>query len=120
MHKFSLCLQILKLSLNKEPFEVMITGEKKVEYRGKSNWMTSRLVDSKTNEDKVYDLVQFTNGYGKDKPYFTAVYKGYELAKEGVHKKFPNGLVVNTKGTPTYCIQLGRIVDKSIPSASKQ
>ena len=63
------------MSLKKPPFEVMVTGEKKVEIRLVTPWMTSRLVDIKTGKDKTYDLVEFTNGYGDDKPKFTVPFK---------------------------------------------
>ena len=42
----------------------MVTGEKREEFRVTSKWIESRLIDSKTGEDKVYDLVEFVNGYG--------------------------------------------------------
>ena len=54
----------------------MVTGEKKVEIRLVSPWMTSRLVDKETGKDKAYDVVEFTNGYGNDVPRFTVPFNG--------------------------------------------
>ena len=100
-------MQVLKLSLKKAPFDVMVTGEKKVEFREQSAYIKSRFVDSKTGKDKEYDFVEFTNGYGYDKPRFTVTFKGYKLVKEGVHKTYSNGLEVDTRGQATYVISLG-------------
>ena len=96
------------MTLNKSPFEVMVTGEKKVEIRLVSPWMTSRLVDKETGEDKAYDLVEFANGYGKDVPRFTVPFNGYTLKKKGVKLgPYSNGLKVDTSSKPTYVISLG-------------
>jgi len=63
----------LYLSLKKEPFAVMVTGEKQEEFRKNSGWIRSRLFDKKDNEKK-YDYIKFVNGYGADKPYFICKY----------------------------------------------
>ena len=55
----------------------MVTGEKREEFRVKSKWIESRLIDSKTGKDKFYDLVEFVNGYGRNRPRFTVSYVGY-------------------------------------------
>ena len=85
----------------------MVTGENREEFRVKSKWIESRLIDSKTGKDKFYDLVEFVNGYGRNRPRFTVSYVGYELKKSGVHKSYCNGLEVDTRGQPTYVIELG-------------
>ena len=85
-------MKILKLTLKKEPFDVMITGEKRNEYRNNSEWMRSRLYD-KMGKKRQYDLVEFTNGYGKDRPKFTVKFLGFEKIYK-VNKKYSNGLVV--------------------------
>jgi len=60
-------MNILHLSIKKEPFEVMVTGEKDIEVRKISTWIDSRLFN-KNGSKKHYDLVKFTNGYGKSRP----------------------------------------------------
>ena len=107
----SLSVQVLTLSLKAEPFEVMRTGEKKFEYREKSKWIESRLIDSKTGKDKEYDYVKFVNGYGATRPHFTTSFKGYKFEKDGVlSERYSNGLEVDTRGQPTYVIILGDVI----------
>ena len=79
---------MLKLVLKKKPFEVMQTGEKLEEYRKKSKWIESRLIDKK------YDYVEFYLGYWKDRPSFKMKYNGYELISD-IHKEYSNGLKVD-------------------------
>jgi hypothetical protein len=55
-------MKILKLTLQKQPFEVMVTGEKTSEFRRPSYWLMNRLVDKNGNK-KHYDYVEFINGY---------------------------------------------------------
>lgn len=68
----------LKLTLSKQPFEVMVTGEKSIEYRKPTKWIESRLIDFKTGDPKEYEFVEFTNGSGANKPYFKAKFLGWE------------------------------------------
>ena len=88
-------LKILHLSLKKEPFEVMVTGEKNQEFRKPTKWILSRLYN-KDGTPKHYDVVKFTNGYGKDKPQFVCEYKGLEelSGNVGIYK-YSNGFEVN-------------------------
>ena len=92
--------------MKQSPFEVMVTGEKRVEFREKKAWISSRLVDSKSGIDREYDIVEFTNGYGEQRPRFTVSYKGYALKEKGVHATYSNGLKVD-ENSPTYVIFLG-------------
>ena len=46
----------LKLTLKKMPFEVMVTGEKKIEFRCPSKWIESRLFD-KENSKRNYKFI---------------------------------------------------------------
>ena len=90
----------------------MVTGEKKEEFRRPSDFIKSRLVDSKTGADKRYETVKFVHGYGNDRPYFTAEFKGYKLAANGVHERYSNGLEVGWRGKPTYVVYLGDIIER--------
>lgn len=100
--------KLLTLSLKRPPFDVMVTGEKKMEFREKSSWMTGRLVDSKTGQDKFYDRVLFRNGYGESRPAFTVSYKGYKLETGGIDEEYSNGLRVHHEpGEEVYVIFLG-------------
>lgn len=95
----------LLLTLSKLPFDVMVTGEKEVEYRKPSKWILSRL------KGKDYDYVKFVNGYGNDKPYFIAEFEGYVICNCGYRAIFSNGLdVVVSSGD--IAILLGKVVEK--------
>jgi len=96
----------LKLTLSKKPFEVMITGEKTEEYRRVSQWIQSRLFD-KSGKQRHYEFVEFVNGYGKDKPRFTALYKGFTIV-ENVKQTYSNGLILDIN-EPTFEIKLARL-----------
>ena len=90
----------LKLSINKKAFDVMVTGEKCEEFRDESKWILSRL-------KKSYDYIQFTNGYGNERPVFIAEYLGHSVAN--VDKVYSNGLVV--KGEKIV-LRFGKIIEK--------
>ena len=96
-------IRVLKLTLNKEWFDLMISGKKKVEYRLPSNWIISRL-------QKEYDLIKFINGYGSDKPYFICEYKGFEISNESKTVQVEKSEIKVEKGT--YMIKLGKIIEK--------
>ena len=95
---------ILYLTLKKPQFKVTLSGEKRIEYRRSSQWITSRLLS------KNYDLIRFVNGYGNDKPYFIVEFKGYEIMKKHEQYLFSNGLVVEVK-IGDYAITLGKVIE---------
>lgn len=97
--------RILHLTISKMPFEVMVTGEKSTEYREPSKWILSRL------QGKDYDLIKFVNGYGSDKPYFIAKFRGWEIETNPYSVEFSNGLKVTTK-KGTVKIYAGEIVER--------
>lgn len=92
--------KVLHLSLKKEPFEVMVTGEKDVEFRKRTDWLKSRLFDKQLHVKK-YDVIKFVNGYGNDKPYFICLPdKGdcfFDYAKTDYTRYYSNGLTVEIK-----------------------
>lgn len=96
----------LKLTLSKKPFDVMITGEKTVEYRRQSQWMKSRLFDKHENP-REYSYIEFVNGYGNDRPRFTVEFKGVSVI-ERAYQIFSNGLTIDIK-EPVYMIRLGAL-----------
>ena len=96
-------MRVLKLTLSKKPFEVMVTGEKDREYRRPSKWILSRLFN------KEYDVVEFTNGYGKDKPRFTCEYRGYLISASERSITFSNGLALDVKSGDVV-ILLGKVI----------
>jgi hypothetical protein len=63
--------RVLRLTLKKQWFEMVASGEKKEEYRLPSKWIFSRL------NGKDYDHVEFSHGYGKHVPKVTVEYLGW-------------------------------------------
>lgn len=103
--------KILHLSLKKQPFEVMVTGEKVIEFRSVSKWITSRLEYSDFTP-KEYDVIKFTNGYGKNRPSFVCVYEGFTVhTEEDELVSFSNGLKVLVRFGmyKIYCGDIGLI-----------
>lgn len=103
-------MKVLTLTLKKEPFEVMITGEKNFEIRCKSKWINSRLLN-KDGTKRKYDAVLFKNGYSHDKPYFIAEFKGFDIIKT-LNQTFSNGFNLNFDDE-RWIIYLGKIIQKS-------
>ena len=103
-------MKILYLSLKKDPFDVMVTGEKTKEYRKFSKWIKSRLFDNNGNP-KIYDLVKFVNGYGSDKPYFICKFDGVIQCDNTINIEFSNGLSISGLTEDDYIIKLGKIVE---------
>lgn len=93
----------LKLTLHKMAFEVMVSGEKPFEFRKPSKWILSRL-----KRDIKY--VEFTNGYGKDKPVFTAEYRGHTTAEGKARYRYSNKLTVDVEKGDVI-IHLGKITE---------
>ncbi len=98
--------RILKFNLKWEPFEVMVTGEKNVEYRDKSEHWKIRLFN-KDGSPKHFDYVKFTHAYSSKNPFFICRYEGLENVMN-VHVKYSNGFEVNFKDE-RYAIKLGEI-----------
>jgi hypothetical protein len=95
--------KVLRLTLHRKAFEIMITGEKTTEYRQQSKWIMSRLYG------KHYDLVEFSNGYSKVSPKFTAIYRGWSVEPTGYSVDYSNGLKVDCKAG-TVKIYLGPVL----------
>lgn len=100
----------LPLTLMGKPFDAMVTGEKREEFRAASRFIKSRLMHP-DGSAKLYNQVEFTNGYGHHRPRFYAEYFGFSV-KSKVNRKYKNGLVVNTR-KKTYVLHLGRIQKKA-------
>lgn len=102
-------MSTLRLTLKKPPFEVMVTGEKKEEFRIDSQWIRSRLFD-KQGRPRHYDYIEYVNGYGADRPRFVTDFCGFEMV-DSVNQKYSNGLHVTASG-PTFVIKHSRIVSR--------
>jgi hypothetical protein len=82
---------VLKLTVKKEWFDLMVTGEKTIEIRNPSKWIMSRL------KNKLYNHIQFTNGYRTDSPKFIAEYMGYGTEVKETKHQFSNGSSIISK-----------------------
>lgn len=100
--------KILQLNLKTEPFNVMVSGEKNVEYRDIKQWSNSRLLN-KDGSTRHYDLVRFTLGYGATKPYFVCKYKGLTKASN-VSQVYSNGFKIDFDDE-RWCLLLGDVVE---------
>lgn len=103
-------MSTLRLTLKKKPFEVMVTGEKKEEFRANTPWIYSRLFD-KNGNPRHYDQIEYVNGYGANRPRFVTDFCGFEMVN-GVDQKYSNGLHVKTQ-EPTFVIRHTRVLKKS-------
>jgi len=86
-------LKILKLTLNKMPFDVMKTGEKKNEFRAPSKWIESRLFN-KDGSKKDYDFIEFSHGYKTDRNNFSCEFKGFKKTLIEKSYSYSNGLEI--------------------------
>ena len=68
-------MKILELNLKKKWFDMILSGEKKEEYREIKPYWISRLMDKQTNFFRKFDAVRFKNGYSKDAPNFLIEFK---------------------------------------------
>lgn len=82
--------KVLHLTLMKEYFDAILSGEKKIEKRKINHHWTTRL------EEQKYDYIHFVNGYGKDKPWMDV--KMLSIVKD--------------RGEGLYKIHLGEILRK--------
>ena len=98
-------MKTLQLTLKKKWFDLMITGEKTEEFRVNKPYWVSRL------EGKEYDRVRFTNGYGKDRPWFEAEFKGWDAFPWSDERRYSDGSVLEIP-PGTIVIKLGGVVDK--------
>lgn len=104
--------KILHLSLKKNWFDLMVSGEKKKEFRSGGSWIRSRLYD-KNDYPRDYDFIKFVNGYGKDKPYFICEYIDFvECYMDVETHEYSDGSKVEGIGKGDFIIYCGDIIEK--------
>lgn len=114
--------KVLTLTLKKKWFDMILSGEKKEEYREVKDYWMKRLAGiqgcgtsynftllcNAENKCKDYDIIVFKNGYSKDAPTIVIECKGIQV-KEG-RKQW---------GAPNYrvfAIKLGEIIETNLQS----
>lgn len=58
-------MKILNLTLKKKWFDLILSGEKTMEYRERKPYWNRRFWKGKIKE---FNVIKFVNGYGNDKP----------------------------------------------------
>jgi hypothetical protein len=72
----------LHLNLKKQWFDMILSGEKKEEYRDLSTYWETRLINfifDQVTEFKKFDTITFSNGYAKDRPQFIIKLKNIRI-----------------------------------------
>lgn len=88
--------KILHLTLKKKWFDLIKSGQKKVEYREIKPYWTKRLTMN-DNTIRHYDYIVFSNGYRKDSPKLKVEYLGIGVDNFG--------------GKKCYALKLGNILN---------
>lgn len=83
--------RILHLTLHRQWFDAIASGEKREEYREIKPYWAKRI------DGREYDEIHFRNGYARNAPFMRVEYKGY---RDGVWN-----------GKPVYALQLGKILE---------
>ena len=83
--------KVLHLNLYRKYFDQILKGEKTTEYREVTSYWSKRL------EGRHYDVIKFRNGYRKAAPEMLVEFKGMGI--------------VTFQTTPTYAIELGKILE---------
>lgn len=70
-------MEILHLTLKKKWFDMILSGEKKEEYREDKNyWRRRLLIPGAVADGRWYDEIHFKNGYGKNAPFMRVEFLG--------------------------------------------
>ena len=94
--------------LKREPYDVMITGEKQLEFRIASSYWRRRLLN-RDGSPKIFDILEFSLGYGSNRPKFQANHVGTRIISE-YHHTWSNGLCVTFTAVEYIVVELGTIV----------
>ena len=89
--------KILHLTLKKKWFDMILSGEKKEEYREIKPYWDKRFIG------KNYGIVRFKNGYGKNSPVMDIECRSIGIGYGTISHGAPKGLEV-------YIIRLGEII----------
>mgnify|MGYP003624482177 CR=1 FL=1 len=87
---------ILHLTLHKKWFDMILSGEKREEYREIKPYWDKRLC-------KGHTMVKFVNGYGADKPWMVVQVKEHLMSLGIVEWGAPEGV-------PVHIIRLGNVM----------
>ena len=74
-------MKTLHLTLKKKWFDMILSGEKKEEYREVKDYWCNRLEWVPSREIIIYHVIKFRNGYSKNAPELTIECLGIERGK---------------------------------------
>ena len=94
--------------LKRKFFDVMVTGEKKVEYRVVKRHWERQLIDE-DGEVKKFDYVEFQCAFSHPLRRFRAGFVDVSIVNEHA-QQWSNGAEVAFQDTPTYAIRLGPVM----------
>ena len=75
---------ILKVVIKGEPFDLIASKKKKIEYRAFTPFWISRLYD-KNGKKRTYELIEFINGYNTDARRMLTKFKGFSKRGNMLH-----------------------------------
>jgi hypothetical protein len=75
---------ILKIVIKGEWFDQIASKKKKIEYRDVSPFWSSRLYD-KNGKKRVYERIEFINGYNSDARRMLTKFEGFQKKGELYH-----------------------------------
>ena len=100
-------MDILQLTLKKQWFDLVASGEKRFEYREyKPHWIFRLLTHGGI---RFFDEVRFTNGYGKHRPFIRIEFEGAAIIK-GKHCSPDNNEPLDSE-VKYFVIGLGKILE---------
>ena len=102
-------MSVLKLTVFKEVFELIVSGEKTEEIRLDSKWIKSRLFKADGTERK-YKKILFRNGYRKNAAYCVCSFEGFRHA-DLVHFSYSTGLTIDLKDQNIYVLYIGEVLE---------
>jgi hypothetical protein len=97
----------LKLTLKREWFDLIASGEKRFEYREYKDHWISRLINK--GACRSFDEVHFTNGYGSHGPFMRCEFKGTSII-QGCHVTPNNSEPIDSEKM-YFVIGLGRVLE---------
>ena len=96
----------LHLNLKKKWFDMILSGEKKEEYRDISNYWIKRIKEQSVNRlepFKHFDTITFSNGYSKNRPQF-------EIKLKNIRVGFGNPDWGANTESQYFVLELGEII----------
>jgi hypothetical protein len=99
-------MRILHLTLKKKWFDLIKSGDKKLEYREDKPYWQKRLLHG-DDTPRAFDIVRFKNGYAKDSPTMDVEFKGITFSGLKWLEPTRHGEILPEK---VLVIRLGKVI----------